>query len=87
MTKPAAQGQARRGHVLVTGAAGMIGGFVVSELLHRGYQVIGLDNVTVATPASIAGSQALLFNGNRYVTMGAATSTLGASSLTLCCKM
>jgi len=48
-------------------------------------QVMGLDNVTVSTPASIAGSQALLFNGNRYVTMGAATSTLGASSLTLEC--
>ena len=37
MTKPACR-------VLVTGAAGMIGGFVVSELLDRGYEVIGLDN-------------------------------------------
>jgi len=46
VTKPAAPGNDWRGRVLVTGAAGMIGGFVVSELLDRGYQVIGLDNLS-----------------------------------------
>jgi nucleoside-diphosphate-sugar epimerase len=30
--------------VLVTGSAGFIGGYVVEELLDRGYDVIGLDN-------------------------------------------
>ncbi|OYW76021.1 MAG: hypothetical protein B7Z37_10785 [Verrucomicrobia bacterium 12-59-8] len=48
-------------------------------------QVTGLDNVTISLPVTTASNQALLFNGNRYVTMGAATSTLGASSLTLEC--
>jgi len=30
--------------VLVTGSAGFIGGYVVEELLERGYHVVGLDN-------------------------------------------
>ncbi|MBF6063288.1 NAD(P)-dependent oxidoreductase [Nocardia terpenica] len=32
--------------VLVTGAAGFIGGYVVEELLARGYTVVGLDNLS-----------------------------------------
>lgn len=32
------------GKVLVTGSAGFIGGYVVQELLDRGYEVVGLDN-------------------------------------------
>ena len=30
--------------VLITGSAGFIGGYVVQELLERGYSVVGLDN-------------------------------------------
>jgi len=30
--------------VLVSGSAGFIGGYVVEELLGRGYAVVGLDN-------------------------------------------
>jgi UDP-glucose 4-epimerase len=30
--------------ILVTGSAGFIGGYVVEELLRRGYEVVGLDN-------------------------------------------
>ena len=32
--------------VLVTGSAGFIGGYVVQELLSRGYEVVGLDNLS-----------------------------------------
>jgi UDP-glucose 4-epimerase len=37
-------------HVLVTGAAGFIGGYVVPELLGRGYLVTGLDNYSKYGP-------------------------------------
>ena len=32
--------------VLVTGSAGFIGGYVVEELLRRGYAVVGIDNLS-----------------------------------------
>jgi UDP-glucose 4-epimerase len=33
-----------KGKVLVSGSAGFIGGYVVEELLRRGYKVVGIDN-------------------------------------------
>ena len=33
-----------RQRVLVTGSSGFIGGYVVEELLRRGYEVVGVDN-------------------------------------------
>ena len=30
--------------ILVTGAAGFIGGYLIEELLERGHEVVGLDN-------------------------------------------
>ncbi|MCL6091684.1 MAG: NAD-dependent epimerase/dehydratase family protein [Actinobacteria bacterium] len=36
--------------VVVTGAAGFIGGYVVEELLHRGYEVVGVDNYSKYGP-------------------------------------
>ncbi len=36
--------------VLITGAAGFIAGYVVEELLERGYEVIGLDNFSKYGP-------------------------------------
>ena len=32
--------------VLVTGSAGFIGGYLVEELLQKGYEVVGLDNLS-----------------------------------------
>ncbi|MEY2397151.1 MAG: UDP-glucose 4-epimerase, partial [Actinomycetota bacterium] len=32
--------------VLVTGSAGFIGGYIVEELLSRGYEVVGIDNLS-----------------------------------------
>jgi nucleoside-diphosphate-sugar epimerase len=36
--------------ILVTGSAGFIGGYVVEELLRRGYSVVGLDNYSKYGP-------------------------------------
>jgi UDP-glucose 4-epimerase len=36
--------------VLITGSAGFIGGYVVEELLARGYQVVGVDNYSKYGP-------------------------------------
>jgi UDP-glucose 4-epimerase len=38
--------------VLVTGSSGFIGGYVVEELLHRGYEVVGVDNHSKYGPVS-----------------------------------
>lgn len=32
--------------VLVTGSSGFIGGYVVGELLERGHEVVGIDNLS-----------------------------------------
>ncbi|UWZ60021.1 NAD-dependent epimerase/dehydratase family protein [Dactylosporangium aurantiacum] len=37
---------------MVTGSAGFIGGYVVEELLSRGYQVVGLDNYSKYGPVT-----------------------------------
>lgn len=38
--------------ILVTGAAGFIGGYVVEEFLNAGYEVVGLDNFSKYGPVS-----------------------------------
>jgi len=42
------------GNVVVTGAAGFIGRWVVNELLSRGHEVIGLDNLSNGSERNIA---------------------------------
>ncbi len=38
--------------VLITGSAGFIGGYVVEDMLKRGYQVVGLDNYSKYGPVT-----------------------------------
>ena len=47
-----------KGHVVITGSAGFIGGYLVQEALDRGYRVTGLDNF------SKYGSPVRTFDGN-----------------------
>lgn len=42
----------RKRRVLVTGSAGFIGGYLVEDLLHRGYEVVGIDNYSKYGPVS-----------------------------------
>src|SRR5277367_1981704 len=44
MTAPSRGDTPRTPRVLVSGSAGFIGGYVVEELLRRGYAVVGVDN-------------------------------------------
>jgi UDP-glucose 4-epimerase len=46
----ASSSKAPRGKVLVSGSAGFIGGYVVEELLDRGYSVVGIDNYSKYGP-------------------------------------
>ena len=32
--------------VLVTGSEGFIGGYIVKELINKGYEVVGIDNLS-----------------------------------------
>lgn len=38
--------------VLVTGSAGFIGGYLVSELLDRGHEVVGIDDFSKYGPVT-----------------------------------
>src|SRR5438093_8303673 len=44
MTRVGWRGDGPAEKVLVSGSAGFIGGYVVGELLGRGYEAVGLDN-------------------------------------------
>jgi UDP-glucose 4-epimerase len=46
----ASSSKAPQGTVLVSGSAGFIGGYVVEELLNRGYSVVGIDNYSKYGP-------------------------------------
>src|SRR5579859_6132638 len=69
------------GRVLVTGAAGFLGGFVVAELLNRGYRVIGLDNLSKYGEPPPAGARR---PGYRFVRGDARDSALVAGLLAGC---
>jgi UDP-glucose 4-epimerase len=44
------ENKAEKQKVLVSGSAGFIGGYVVEELLRRGYSVVGVDNYSKYGP-------------------------------------
>ncbi|HST48611.1 MAG TPA: NAD(P)-dependent oxidoreductase [Jatrophihabitans sp.] len=52
MSTHSAQDQAARQKVMVSGSAGFIGGYVVEELLRRGYSVVGIDNYSKYGPVT-----------------------------------
>ncbi len=52
ITVPEGDGGESAGRVLVTGSAGFIGGYLVEELLGRGYEVLGLDDYSKYGPVA-----------------------------------
>lgn len=69
------------GRVLVSGSAGFIGGYVVAELLARGYQVVGVDNLSKYGELRPAHAN---HPGYRFVRGDAADSSLLAELLDGC---
>ena len=69
------------GRVLVTGAAGFIGGYVVAELLGRGYRVVGLDDLSKYGELPTAGTSR---PGYRFVRGDARDAGLVAELLAGC---
>jgi nucleoside-diphosphate-sugar epimerase len=57
--------------VVVTGAAGFIGGYVVQELLDKGYSVVGIDNFSKYGPTE----QSFLTNDRYELVSGDVTNT------------